>query len=127
MKVEMTWTVGQRAVINRNTVVTVDRVTPTGRPVVGNRTFDVNGIERVKGNPWRRPILEPLTAEIEAEMDLARRADRASEAVHDALEVADRWVRDNLSAWNNTSPNVADVDRAERLAAAIRAVMGVAP
>ena len=32
---EKTWTVGQRAVIDRRTVVTVDRVTPAGRAVVG--------------------------------------------------------------------------------------------
>jgi hypothetical protein len=115
----MTWTPGQQAVINRQTVVTIDRVTPAGRAVANGRTFDVDGRERVAGDPYKRPKLEPLTPEIQAEMALVKHGRIASGALYSAIHNADCWQRKAFSTWGYRVPDIDDVDRAERLAAAI--------
>jgi regulator of protease activity HflC (stomatin/prohibitin superfamily) len=124
---EPKWHVGQRAIIDRRIFVTIEQVTPAGRAIAAGRTFDVNGIERSGRRSIRRSKLEPLTAEIEAEIALKKRALEARGAAQDALDVADKWVRRALSAWNATAPSADDVDRAERLAAAIRSAMAAPP
>jgi hypothetical protein len=113
------WLPGQRAIIDRRTVVTIDRVTPSGRAVVGDRTFEANGFERRGGHKFRILKLEAITPEI----DLIIRGTQALHAAHKELEAADNWLRRNLSTWGPRIPDAPDVDRAERLAAAIRQVM----
>jgi len=115
------WAVGQRATINRSTVVTVERVTPSGRAVVtGGRTFEPAGRERSGASYYQRARLEPLTDEIQAELDLVARARGISPIAAKAIEDADRWLRGALGTWGNRVPGIENVDRAERLAAAIR-------
>lgn len=117
------WKVGQQAVIDRKTVVTIDRVSPSGRAVVGGRTFDVDGRERAGADRYSRSKLELLTPEIQAEMDLVARVRRAARDADDAIKVAAYWLSGTLSQWRRRVPTAADVERAERLAAAIREVM----
>lgn len=117
------WQPGQRCVISRQTVVTIERVTPSGRAVAGDRTFGRDGIEICAGNPYGRPRLELLTPEIEAEIALSARGRKADWAASAALLAADKWLRSALSSRNIRIPDAADVDRAERLAEAIKKVM----
>jgi hypothetical protein len=112
------WLPGQRAIIDRRTVVTIDRVTPSGRAVVGDRTFHASG-HRIRGGG----LLEPLTPEIEAELALVERGNEATRDAWRELTLAEKWLRLNFSSWGGRIPEAADVDRAERLAAAIRQVM----
>jgi hypothetical protein len=119
------WKVGQRAVISRTTVVTIERVTPTGRVTAGGRKFGAGGWEAVKSGSWRvPPRLELLTPEIEAEMSLVVRGRAARLAAHAVLDDAYDWLRTVLDTWNGSVPDAEDVDKAERLAAAIQGVMG---
>ena len=120
------WTVGQKAVINRSDIVVIDRVTPAGRAIVENRTFDTDGNERPKRKSYAEK-LEPLTPELEAEMDLSRRGLAAEMAAYGAIRKAQTWLQCTLSLWNCRVPNAADVDKAERLTAAIEQIMGSVP
>ena len=122
---ETKWTVGQRAVINRREIVTVERVTPGGKARAGGRLFDASGMEIAGG--LIRSRLEPLTPEVEAAMALGKRAQIATDAAWDAVNIAARFVRINLSTWGNRIPEAADVDKAERLAAAINAILQEEP
>lgn len=119
----LNWQVGQQAVISRQTIVTIERVTPAGRVIAGGRTFDANGKERTGGDPYRRARLEPLTPEIQAGMDLVVRGQKAGAAADAAFTSADRWLRRALSTWDRRIPEAADVEKAERLIAAIQSVM----
>lgn len=116
------WHVGQRATINRQTIVTIERVTPAGRPIANGRTFNADGTERL-GDPFRRSRLEPLTPEIQAEMDLVKRGQKASHDAFAAVEAADKWLRQALGSWGRKVPEAADVEKVEKLAAAIRHLM----
>lgn len=120
-----TWHVGQQAVISRQTVVTVEKVTPSGRVTANGRTFDPTGKERTAGDPFRRAKLEPLTPEIQAEMDLVVRGRAASAAAYAAITAADKWLA--LSSLGRNVPDAADMDKAEALIAAIRSVMETQP
>lgn len=112
------WTPGQKAVIGRRTIVTIDRVTPSGRVIVGDRTFNPDGIERGVRDFVR---LEPFTAEIEAEIDLVERGRKAAAAIDNAEDAIRRMGR-LASPWGNRTPDAADVEQAERLANAIQEV-----
>lgn len=120
------WSVGQIAVINRQTVVTIEKVTPSGRVVAGGRTFDAGGIERKAGRDWcNRARLEPLTPEIQAEMELLRRAVKSSRDADRVIREVDTWLRKRFSLFGRREiPDITDVEKAERLVAAIREVMG---
>ena len=120
------WTVGQKAVINRTDIVVIDRVTPAGRAIVKNRTFDTDGNERPKRKSYAEK-LEPLTPELKAEMDLGRRGLAAEMAAYGAIGQAQTWLQRTLSLWNRPVPNAADVDKAERLTAAIKQIIGTVP
>lgn len=117
------WRVGQRAVIDRTSVVTIERVTPSGRAITKDRTFDRDGHERSNAAPHRRSRLEPLTPEIEAEMALVQRSRRVRRDAFAAIEAADKWLRSAFPSWANGASDVADVEQAERLTAAILGVM----
>jgi hypothetical protein len=119
----MAWHVGQQAVIDRCQVVTVDRVTPSGQVVVGRRKFNATGLERgVSRSSMAR--LEPMTPEIRAEMDLVGRWLLASRAAFAETAKAESWMRQSFRSWGPHVPKLADVEKAEALAAAIRSVMG---
>lgn len=118
----MTWEPGQRAVINRQHIVTIERVTPSGRAIVEKRTFECDGQERTNGSPYRRSKLEPLTSEISAEMELAERGKVATDAAYQALTDTDYWLQEIVSSWGRV-PEAADVEKVERLVSAIREAM----
>jgi hypothetical protein len=117
------WQVGQKAVISRRLVVTITHVTPTGRVTANGRTFDKDGRERSGGDPWRRPKIEPLTPEIQAEMDLETRGNKARKDAYTALAAAEKWMRSTSGGLGRYIPELADVERTERLAAAIHGVL----
>ena len=117
------WTVGQRAVIDRRIIVTVDKVLPSGRAKVGDRTFDANGLERNGGDKWRRSRLESLTPEIENEMALVKHAAFISNQLQATLLRVERWTRESFGPWPRRVPAASDVERGERLLTAIDAAM----
>lgn len=121
----MTWEPGQQAVIDRQRIVTIERVTPSGRAVFGTRTFDPDGRERSRG--ISAGYLEPLTPEINAEMELVTRGGAAAGSAYQALTDADLWLRQNFSSWGRRVPEAADVEKAERLVSAIREAMKDTP
>lgn len=118
---DQTWRPGQRAVINRQRVVVIDKVTPSGRATVGHQTFNPDGMER--STRLRRDRLEPLTPEIEAEMALVQRAREMRQPIQDIINKAEQWLLRALSTYDGRIPDPADVARAETLAAAIREVL----
>lgn len=117
---------GQRAVISRVQIVSVDRVTPSGRVIVGDRTFNPDGYERAGGSRYHAARLEPLTPEIESEIQLVKRGAEASNAAAKAIASADAWLRRSFSVWgrHRRVPDAADVEKAERLIAAIKQAIG---
>lgn len=121
------WNVGQTAIINRQQIVTVERVTSSGRAVAGGRTFDVDGTERAGGDRFRRARLEPLTPEIQAEIDLVDRGRKASNKAAAAVSAAEKWLQQSFGSWGRRVPEAEDVEMAERLAAAIGSIMGIQP
>ena len=118
----MTWAVGQKAVINRREIVTIEKVTYAKRAKVKNRTFDVDGRETKPLDPWRPWRLEALTPEIEAEMALASRARAISKAADKCVRDVRLWL-DNRFGYSK-APEPADIEKAEALTAAINAVLG---
>ncbi len=114
------WIVGQRATINRQQIVTVERVTPAGRAIVEGRTFEVSGRERTNGDFYSRPMLEPLTPEIQAEMDLVARGRKVFPEAHSLMDTAKHWLQSEYSAWKHKIPKTEAMDRAEKLTAALR-------
>jgi len=119
---DQTWRPGQRAVINRQRVVVIDKVTPSGRATVGHMAFNPDGFRRGQSR-YSADKLELLTPEIEAEMALVQRAGKVSRDAVKAVEGADKWLRTTFSPWRHEVPDPADVARAETLAAAIRDAM----
>lgn len=121
-----TWTPGQRAVINRREIVTVISVTRGGRAKVGDRVFEFDGRERGhSGLSMCAPVLELLTPEIQAEVEFTKRSAAAYNNLVRFARAAERWATKNMRddyGKLDASPEV--VARAERLAAAIREVLG---
>ena len=115
------WRAGQRATIDRQRVVTVERVTPAGRAVVDGRIFEIDGIERTSGR--RRLKLELLTPEIQAEMDLIIGSQRVFGEAARLMDVAAKWLSAVYSPWRRRT-EAEDVNRAEKLIVALREVMG---
>ena len=131
----MSWQVGQKAVINRRNIVTVERVTKTGIIVADGRKFNVDGYERGEGRLWRDLYrIEILTAEIEAEikaeMALSERAQNAAHDVINATSDAQSWVRSYLPTSMFSSrkkPSIEQVEKAEKIAATIRQLLDLEP
>lgn len=113
------WKAGQKAVIDRREIVTIDRVTPTGRAVVGERTFRPSGYALGNASGY----LELLTPDVEAEMALTSRGRKASGKCFKLLLDAEKFLRAEFSAWRPRVPEQDAVERAERLEAALRAVL----
>jgi hypothetical protein len=117
------WRPGQAAVIDRSRLVTINRVTKTGRAIVGTSTFDAYGHEILAGGGMRRAKLELLTDEIKAEMALQERSLQASRAAHAAVDAAEKWLRATFSVFRAGPTQLSDVERAEHLTAAIQVTM----
>ena len=124
------WQVGQRVAVyrrtvtvDRRTVATVEKVTKGGRARVGDALYHNNGSE-VGGGYLLRQI-EPLTAEIEVAMAEEMRANDASLALDRAIVGALSWSLGRFSnAWTHREPCVSDIEKAERIVAAIKREMG---
>lgn len=115
------WVAGQRAALNRSCIVTIARVTPTGRAIVeidGRKmTFNPNGTERKEYDIWQTcNRLEHMTHEIETEVMAKERAEKAFLALRLNLENALRWWRNNHPERGRPTPSLAVVERAEKLA-----------
>jgi hypothetical protein len=119
----VTWLPGQRATIDRQQIVTIDRVTKGGRAVVGDRQFAVDGKECGYRGSDRR-LLELLTPEIETDMKLREKRKAIFEKARQATLRAEQWISKIYSPWRSFEPTDADVEKAERLAAAIARVIG---
>lgn len=125
----MDWQKGQRAVIDRRKIVTIDRVTPTGRVVVGDRNFSSEGYERLPPGAGRYATparLEPLTAEIAAEMKAGMRSNTVRNEMFKALEYAQQWLRDNFQGFGRTKTSSEEnIEKAEALVQEIKRALGV--
>lgn len=118
------WRPGQQAVINRETVVTIERVTPVGRAIINGLTFNADGTGRSGGSRYLRARLEPLTPEIQAEMDFAVRGKNARAEADVAIDRAQQWLWQTFGLWGRGSvPEPSDVELAEEIAAALQRLM----
>lgn len=125
---EAKWFVGQEVIINRTLpILHVDKVTPTGRAVVDGRTFDASGFERAPNKIYGPGLLEPMTNEIGEEIAFRERASNVFSLIYKKLDKLEVWRKKAFSLWTKEIPSAANVERAERLAAAIDAIMGEAP
>lgn len=120
------WIVGQKVMINRDRIVTIERVTPSGRAVIGNRIFEPDGRERGSDRSYyARDVLEALTPEIKSETERRRRGDHAFTNADKALDAASVWLRKtSFNPWHRVVPDPEDIEKAERLYTAIRQVIG---
>ena len=121
---EQKWQIGQDVVIERRLpVLKIERVTPRGQAIVRGRTFEMSGYER---GPSRYAVdrLEAYTPEIAAEIALVERGSKADRELFGALDKATTWARRALSARGYYVPEASDVEKAERLVAAIEALLG---
>jgi hypothetical protein len=119
------WVKGQQAVINRQVIVTIEKVTSAGRAVVNGSKFNSDGTEFGSGR-WAENLLEPLTPEIEAEMAMRERGKAAYRQLKRETDVIAIWLRNTFYRGGAPIPLVpalADIEKAERLAAAIKAIM----
>lgn len=116
------WVAGQQAVINRQRVVVIDKVTRSGRAVVGGVTFERNG--RECGAKWNCDRLEHITPKIQDEMESRHRGATAQDALYAAVCLADAWQKEAFNRWRRDVPTAEAIDKLERLAAAINAVLG---
>ena len=119
---EAPWKAGDKAVIGHR-MVTIDKVTASGRAVVGDQTFNSDGSRR-GGDTYSSPRLRLLTPEVEAEIAFAHRAGKARQAALDASRQADQWVGSRFGVFSRGGEApLADIERAENLAAAIAKVL----
>lgn len=119
------WEKGQRAVINRRDIVTIDRVTKGGRVVVGERQFVPGwraGAAREHGCVGS--IIEFLTPDIEAAMSQIVRIEATANKLHGAINAVRDWGRDKFWTYALRPPSEADYAKAQALAEAINAIMG---
>lgn len=117
------FTVGQKVAINRTHVVIVEKVTPTGRATAGGMTFGADGIERSDAPLYARNRIEEITPEIKNVLERRRRARAVAPELFDILNRVTAWVHNTVSA-KSYAPAMDAVEKAERLNAAIREIMG---
>lgn len=117
------WYVGERVALGRREFATVDRVTPTGRAVVNKKTYAPNGRSRSRndyGDEWK---IEHVTPEIEAATIASIRRDVAHREISRVLEAATVWMNAKFGNFRRLTPPASDIEKAERLAEAIKAAM----
>ena len=117
-----TWTAGQRVVLGRDRIVTIDRVTPSGRAVIGDQTFRKDGCQ-IGEVPhwWLRSRIGPITPENQGRVEFLDRWRIAIDNLWDALDAAGKVRRECND--HRSVPDPVAVAKAERIAAAIRAAM----
>lgn len=121
--IDQGWIPGERAVINRRDVVTIERVTPSGRAVIDTSYFHPDGYQ-VTSSSRSRSFLQKWTAEIQAEIDLNARAHEVKDELIKEIEKAADFLRNRFHRWNGRiTAEVSDVEMAERILAAIQAAM----
>ena len=118
------WTVGQQVALDRKRVVTIDRVTPSGRAFVGDRQYNSDGRERGAGNHWFRGI-EVLTPELVEQIALAGRYRKARTLMHYAARNLKAWATEHCSFYSERVPDLAEIEQIERVAAAAVAALPV--
>lgn len=114
------WKAGQSAAIGVS-IVTIDRVTPKGRAIVGNRQFRADGME-IGG---RKPIvhLRPLTPEIQEEIETYEQAIAAQSRLYAATDRAQSWIRHHSSSFRRAPMTREEIATANRLAEAIETAL----
>ena len=118
------WTVGQQVSLNRNSVVTIDRVTPSGRAFVGDRQYNPDGRERGAGNHGQRGI-EPLTPELVEKIAMAERYRKARTLMHHAARNLNAWATEHCPFYSERVPDLAGIEQIERVASAAVAALPV--
>ena len=115
-------------------VYTVDRVTPTGRVVVGKRQFNPDGRER--GESYSRIRLWTESGRLwtesgQKEIDDREASRLATRRIRAAIQKAERWVMDNghqytrfISGPVSRIMTAETIAVADRIAAAIEAELG---
>ena len=121
------WHAGQQVALDRTRIMTIDRVTPTGRAYIGKRAFNPDGYERggeSKG-VWGKSasMIEALTPEITEIVQLAERWVLVRAQAHDANTKLGRWVLDRCSSFKRGVPKEQTVNDVERVTDAINAVL----
>ena len=124
---EAKWFVGQEVSIDGRKIGTISHVTPKGRATVNNIVYDQDGWEREAGSiSTPRNKIEPLTPEIKAQIEVYLRSKAARYASKEAVREATRWLEKHfiVTPFRGEIASVADVEKAERLAAAITEILG---
>jgi len=109
MKNYREWQVGERvALYDGHSFVafdTVERVTKSGRPVINDITFNPDGGQR-GGDTWSKLHIEPLTPDLEAEIEAMQRERQA-------------WI-DWIDAYQSVKRGAFPVEKLEFLVSYIR-------
>lgn len=88
------WQVGQRVVVNRSRIATIDRVMAHGIAVVEREKYRPNGYRVGPYRGWGDiPQILPLTPELEAKVVLYQRVSRSRSKAFAAIETAEKWIR----------------------------------
>lgn len=117
------WIAGERAVINRRHIVTIDRVTPSGRAMIDTSYFYPDG-DHVTSSQRPRSFLEKWTPEIQAEIDLNMKAAKVKDELTKAIDKAEHFVRNQFLRWNGRiTAELRDIEKAERILSALRNAM----
>ena len=103
--------------------VTIDRVTPSGRAVIGDQTYRKDGRQSGAGSSWALSSIEPITPENQKRLELRGRWRIAMAGLENALDAAEKVRRE--CSDHRSVPSPAVIAKAERIAAAIRAAMEV--
>lgn len=112
---ETRWQVGQRVVIDRDSVATVEKVSPSGRATIGGRVYRPDGLQMGRGNRWRASRIEAATPELLALIALRRRHVGAHAALSRAISAAERFDQNNRpSTFRPRDPDSAAVKKAAR-------------
>lgn len=117
------WTAGQRVALNRERIVTIERVTPSGRFYVEGKMFRANGFAFGETSMWSgRDKVDVLTQELEARVAKVQRVNQAAGRLSAALHAADDW-HTKYFGGQRRSDDPTTIERAEALTAAIKAAM----
>lgn len=118
------WKAGEEVVVARRQVLKIDRVTPTGRAVIGKTTFDASGRERGAYSNGRLLIERP-TPELLAIVADHDNAHAAWEGLYVATSRVRKWAGNTIFPMGAQSvPTTADYDIAARIVAAINEILG---
>lgn len=116
------WEAGQKAAIGTE-IVTIERVTATGRAVVGGRTFRFDGSE-ISKRRYHRAYLRPLTPDVAEEIELKKQTESVRERLYTAVTKVERWHRNNFPAYyKDIVATREQISAANRLAEAIENAM----